>query len=208
MKYSQVVVTNINKGKNCIFYKEDVYPYYEELKEDFNCVYLNEPVPIKRSLLKILDKISDDNLTVLSRMTNSDLKELLIQKLNHQKLVIAFNHFERLTKKVLEIYEYLNSVKYIVFVASFSDNFNKEAYPFFKKFIIINPEKYEPFNKKDEINVTYALYFLVGIICFALYLKLALSMCTVAIFFSVITMGALWFGFLVFRTLIFAGGKV
>lgn len=208
MEYLEDVITNIKNGNNCIFYNEDVYPYYKELKNLYNCVYLNEPVPVKTQLLKTLGKIRGKEITGYSHKTISNLKESIIKELKYKKLVILFNHFERFTKKSVNAYEYLNSVKNIVIVASFMDEFNKDVYFFFKKFIFINQEKYERFNKKNEINVTYALYFLVGIICFALYLKFALSLCNEAVFFSMITMGALWFGFLVFRTLIFAGGKV
>lgn len=208
MKYLQEVINNLKNGKNIIFYKKNVYPYYKKLKGSFNCVYLNEPVPVKRQLSRILDNITDKKITSTSKNTISDLKELIIQELDYKTLVIMFNHFERLAKKAVESYEYLNSIKKIVFVASFNSNFNSVAYPFFKKFIFLNKEECKKIIKKDEINVTYPLYFILSIISFAVYIKFAMSAYSQTLFFPVIVIGGLWFSFMVFRTFMFAGGKI
>ncbi|MGZ7120232.1 MAG: hypothetical protein ACXVH2_11030 [Methanobacterium sp.] len=208
MKYLDDVTANIKQGKNVIFFKQDVYPYYKELKKSHNCIYLNEPTPVKPELVKILEKITDERPSVLNRMTITDQKEAIIKSLGYKTLVIMFNHFDKLTKSSVEVYIYLNSIKNIIFVANSNGKFSKDVYYFYKKFEFINKNEYESSYKKNEINVTYALYFILGAICFALYLKFALSLCSGAIFISVITMGALWFSFIVFRTLIFAGGRI
>jgi len=208
MKSVNDVITNLDKGKNIIFFNKNVYSYYELLKDSFDCIYLNEPVPLKLQLIKILNTISGYKRLNLNRMTISDLKEKLVEELEYKVLVVMFNHFERLTKKAVEVYEYLNSVDNIVFVASFNNRFKKEAYPFFKKFIFLNKAEYYQNNGNDEIDVTYAMYFVICVLCFALYIKFAHTLYSESVTIAIVAMGALWFTFLLFRTLIFAGGRV
>jgi len=201
------IITQLQAKNNIIFYNKDIYPYYRELKSTYNCVYLNEPIPLKAQLINIINKITGQKKSKLNQLTITQLKELLIQKLTYKKLIIFFNHFERLTQRAIDVYEYLNSLENIIYVASFNNKFKKEAYFFFKKFKLINQKEYEEKFKKDEINVTYALYLIISTFCFIMYLKIALSLYLNTAFFAVTSIGALWFALIIFRTFIYAGGK-
>ena len=73
---------------------------------------------------------------------------------------------------------------------------------FFKTFIIANPEDYELKNSDKEIDVIYPLYILISIYLFFIYLKAAGSL-----YMAFIFIGAVWFARIVFRTLVFVGGR-
>ena len=63
--------------------------------------------------------------------------------------------------------------------------------------------KYKKEVVKDEINVTYAIYFLISIFCFLLYMKISYSL-----YMAVILIGGVWFALIIFRTLMYAGGRI
>ena len=207
MEEYQEVITNISNGNNVILYNRDVHSYYHKIKEIFECVFINEPVPVKVQLLKILNKIVGHKKLKISQATILDIKELIVKHLEKKTLVILFNQFEMMTKSAVQVYEYLNGFDNIIFVTSFKRNFKKEVYFFFKTFIFINREEYKKAKETDEINVTYPLYFILSVICFAVYLKFALSLYSQTISFAVTFIGALWFSFIVFRTFTYIGGK-
>ena len=57
----------IEKGKNLIFYDKDVKPCYDELKDDYLCVYFDEPAPARIRLIEIVHKLKKvQNLKRLS----------------------------------------------------------------------------------------------------------------------------------------------
>lgn len=101
----------------------------------------------------------------------------------------------------LQVYQYLNSLSNIQFVCSFSQKFKTEIYPFFKQFELVNKEQYKQ-KRKTEINVTYPLYFAISIISFIIYIKIASY-----VDYSIGIIGGIWFAFLMFRTLVYIGGK-
>ena len=103
----------------------------------------------------------------------------------------------------LRPYNDLNEEENIQFICNFSENFKKQIYPFFKKFELVNKSKYNKEYNKDEINVTYAIYALISVFCFLLYMKISYSVYT-----AVILIGGVWFALIIFRTLMFAGGHV
>ncbi len=193
----------IDDGKNIIFFQKSVYDCFNELQEDFLCVYFSEPIPVKVRLIKIIQELNGDDTRTLNRKTITELKELLLKQLKYERLIICFNHFERLTKRTVQIYQSLNSLTNVQFVCNFQNNFKSELYPFYKTFILANPEKYELKNSKNEINITYALYIIISIYVFFLYLKT-----TSSIYMAFILIGAAWFALIVFRTLVFVGGRV
>lgn len=192
----------IDDGKNLIFYKKTVFDCYEELEDDYLCIYFNEPTPVKDKLIKIIDEITSENNSSLNRLTIAALKDNLIKELKYARLIICFNHFERLTNKSVQIYQSLNSLKNIQFVCSFNKKFKKEIYPFYSQFELTNKEEYEKETIKDEINITFPVYLFIALLFFVIYLKAASSL-----YMAFILIGAAWFSLIIFRTLIFIGGR-
>jgi len=143
----------IDDGYNLIFYDKSIFDCYNELKDDYICIYFNEPTPVKNRLIKIINEISRDNKPSLNRLTIFELIELLIKELRYERL-ITFNHFDRLTKKTVKVYQYLNSLNNIQFVCSFNQDFKPEVYHFYKTFLLVNPDEYKKKCVKDEINIT------------------------------------------------------
>lgn len=195
------ILDKIDKNVNIIFYNKNVKEFYTKLKEDYTCVYFNEPTPIKMKLIEIIKKISPDIKRSLDYLTIADLREILIEKLESDNLILLFNNFDMLTKRTVQVYQYLNSLSNIQFVCSFSQQFKTEIYPFFKEFELVNKEQYKQ-KRKNEINVTYPLYIAISIISFIIYIKIASS-----VYYSIGIIGGIWFAFLMFRTLVYIGGK-
>ena len=193
---------NLYDGKNVILFQRRVYDCFTELKDDFLCVYFSEPIPVKVRLIKIIQAIGYGKTSVLNRKTIVELKEILLKELKYDRLIICFNHFERLTKRTVQIYQSLNSLTNIQFLCNFKDKFKSELYPFFKTFILANPEEYELKNDNNEINFTYPLYIILSFYIFLIYLKTATS-----IYMAFLFIGAAWFALIVFRTFVFVGDR-
>ena len=100
----------IDDGKNVIFYQKNVYDCFNELQEDFLCVYFSEPIPIKVRLIKIIQELNGDDSCTLNRKTITELQEILLKQLKYERLIICFNHFERPTKRTVQIYQSLYSL--------------------------------------------------------------------------------------------------
>ncbi len=194
------ITEKINDGKNLIFYNKSIFDFYEALKDDYLCIYFNEPTPVKVRLIKLINELSPDNKHSLNRLTIAELKDILVKELTHERLIITFNHFERLTKRTVEVYQYLNSLNNIQFICSFSQNFKPEVYPFFKRFELVNKEEYKEKGVKDEINITYFVYALLSLIFFFVYIKASSSL-----FMAALLMGGAWFSLIIFRTFVFVG---
>ncbi len=127
----------IDGGKNIIFYQKSVYDCFTELEDDYSCVYFSEPIPVKVRLIKIIQELDGGDALPLNRKTIDELKEILLKLLKYERLIICFNHFERLTKRTVQIYQSLNSLTNIQFVCNFQNNFKPELYPFFKTFPLL-----------------------------------------------------------------------
>ncbi len=192
----------IEKGKNLIFYNKNVKPCYIELKTDYLCVYFDEPSPARIRLIEIADKVKKRSKST-KNLSIPELKKLIINELDNEKLIIIFNHFERLNNISVRPYYDLNEHKNIQFVCNFTENFKKQIYPFFKTFELMNKDQYKKEFVKDEINITYAIYGIISIYCFLLYLKISYSIHT-----AVILIGGVWFALIIFRTLMYAGGRI
>ena len=108
-----------------------------------------------------------------------------------------------LSKRYVGIYQYLNSFPNIQFICSFIKKINRTTYPFYETFKHLNKEEYKNDTAKDEINITYSLYILISIICFFVYIKSANS-----IYMATILLAGAWFALIIFRTLMYAGGRV
>jgi hypothetical protein len=166
------------------------------------CIYFNEPIPMKPRLIESILQISTDDKLSLNRLTIAELMEILINELKYEQLIILFNHFERLTKKTVQSYQYLNSLDNIQFVCSFDKKFKPEVYPFFKTFELVNREEYLDLSGADEINITYPVFALLSILCFFVYLKMA------SLEVGFLLVGASWFALIIFRSLMYVGGRI
>ena len=193
----------IKKHKNIIFYNKDVSQCYEELKDNYLCIYFNEPVPVRVHLIKLLQLINPDYNFNSSHITVAELNDAIVKELDYKNLIIIFNHFEKLSKRYVVNYEYLNGYPYIQFICSFENKINRNTYPFYETFRLINKEEYKKDKTKNEINITYSLYIVISIICFFVYIKSANS-----IYMATILLAGAWFALIIFRTLMYAGGRV
>ena len=193
---------DINNGRNLIFYNKDVFNCYKQLKNDYLCIYFNEPLPVKVRLIESINVISGNRKPSLNRLTIAELRDLLVKRLKYKTLIILFNHFERLTKRSVQAYQYLNSLENIRFICSFNKNFKPEVYSFFRTFELINQDEYKLKHGKKEINITYTVYAILSIYCFFIYMKTASSLAMAAIL-----IGGAWFALIIFRTLMYAGGR-
>ena len=168
----------------------------------FSCIYFNEPLSVKVRLIESINIISGNRKPSLNRLTIAELRDLLVKRLKYKTLIILFNHFERLTKRSVQAYQYLNSLENIRFICSFNKNFKPEVYSFFRTFELINQDEYKLKHGKKEINITYTVYAILSIYCFFIYMKTASSLAMAAIL-----IGGAWFGLIIFRTLMYAGGR-
>jgi hypothetical protein len=168
----------------------------------FSCIYFNEPLSVKVRLMESINIISGNRKPSLSRLTIAELRDLLVKRLKYKTLIILFNHFERLTKRSVQAYQYLNSLENIRFVCSFNKNFKPEVYSFFRTFEFINEDEYKLKHGREEINVTYAVYAILSVYCFFIYMKAASSL-----LMATILIGGAWFALIIFRTLMYAGGR-
>jgi len=196
------ITEQIEKGNNLIFYNKNVFECFNSLKNDYMCIYFNEPIPMKPRLIEAILQISSDDKLSLNRLTIAELMEILINELKYEQLIILFNHFERLTKKTVQSYQYLNSLDNIQFVCSFDKKFKPEVYPFFKTFELVNREEYLDLSGADEINITYPVFALLSILCFFVYLKMA------SLEVGFLLVGASWFALIIFRSLMYVGGRI
>ncbi len=74
----------IDDGKNIIFFKRVIYDCFNELNEDFLCVYFSEPIPVKVRLIKIIQELNGDDICTLNRKTITELKEILLKQLKYE----------------------------------------------------------------------------------------------------------------------------
>ena len=196
------ITEHIEKVNNLIFYNKNVFECFNSLKNDYMCIYFNEPIPMKPRLIESILQISTDDKLSLNRLTIAELMEILINELKYEQLIILFNHFERLTKKTVQSYQYLNSLDNIQFVCSFDKKFKSEAYSFFKTFELVNKDEYMYSSGADEINITYPVFALLSIIFFFIYIKMA------SLEIGFLLVGASWFALIIFRSLMYVGGRV
>ena len=97
------ILKNIKAGKNSLIWKKNVFNYVEGVSKRNAVVYLNELAPIKSKLIQLITAIQEirdrkvPTPTQFQRMTIDELKEMLFKKASGIKVVIVFNHFERLT---------------------------------------------------------------------------------------------------------------
>lgn len=110
--------------------------------------------------------------TQLSKKTKDQLIQVLKTRLHKDKLIIVFNHFERVTKSVAQFWLSISSNEYIIFFGSLFSDFKKEAYGFYQIFDVVNQEEREALGK--EVNVTIPLMLILGVLIIIILYKLSL----------------------------------
>lgn len=133
----------VDEGKNIIFYNRDIYTCYDEFMDDYLSIYFNEPLPVKVILIECINKVPGSRRDSLKHLTIAELRKIFVKELKYERLVIFFNHFERLTKRDVKIHQYLNSLKNVQYICSFKNEFKPVVYPFYKTFIFVNKEEYK-----------------------------------------------------------------
>lgn len=197
------IKNHINQGQNLLFYNKDVHEIYTQLKDEHTCAFFNDPSPIKARIMECIERVVNQKEPALNRLTVPELIKILLVKLNSQIIVILFNNFHTLTRRLLGVYQELNRYRNIIFICGLEKDFKKEAYGFYKTFKLVNLEQYKMETGKDEINVSYTIYFFLGLMGFIIYLKTATSANMAAML-----LGGAWFGLIIFRTFVYTGGRI
>lgn len=173
------IFENIKNGKNSLIWKKNTYEYADLIKEKYRAVYINETDPIKSKMIKIIREVSKlqeikniESEEQLSKKTKDQLKELLKKRNKKNKLVIIFNHFERLTRTSAQYWMSLVGNPFIVMVGSTFGIHKKEAYGFYKTFELINKEEQE--ESRAEMNITIPFILIIGVLIFLCLYKLSL----------------------------------
>ena len=173
------IFENIKIGKNSLIWKKNTYEYVNLIKSRYRAVYINETDPIKSRMVKIIREVSEieeikrvETEEQLNKKTKDQLKKLLNKRNHKNKLVIIFNHFERLTRTSSQYWMSLTGNPYIVMVGSNFGVHRKEAYGFYKTFDIVNKEEQE--ESRAELNVTIPFILVIGALIFLILYKLSL----------------------------------
>jgi hypothetical protein len=193
----------VDEQENIIIYNRNVDLYYHKLKNDYHCTYFDEPIPVRIKLLEILNTVNPDCKYDKNHITIAELKEVILKELATNEFIILFNNFEKLNKSALNAFQHLDKSKNVRFICSFKKRFKNEAYPFYKTFKFINKEDYPYEENFKRINITYTVYAILSLVCILVYLRASVS-----IYMATFVIGALWFGLIIFRTLMYAGGRV
>ena len=196
------ILGNIKEGKNSLVWKKNAYNYVEVVSEIYSVVYLNELAPIKSKLIQLISTIQETRdrkaptPTQFQRMTIEELKEMLFKKASGFKVVVVFNHFERLTPATSRFWLSVSSHERIVFLGSICGNFKKEVFGFYQTFEVVNERLMKNEGSGSEMDITMPFVLIVGAFIFICFLKISLIG-------SVMLVSALWFAFLVVRTLLY-----
>lgn len=174
------ILENIRVGKNTLIWKNNTLPLVVQIQEKYkNTVYINETAPIKPKIAEIIIKLSSlkgrknvESEAELLKLTAIQLKEVLKKRVQKDKLVIVFNHFENVTKSVAQFWLSVAGNKHVVFVGSVWGTWKKEAYGFYKIFHLINKDERE--ESRAEMNVTIPVIIILGGFIFAVLFKLSI----------------------------------
>jgi hypothetical protein len=174
------ILENIRAGKNTLIWKNNTLPFVVQVQDKYKyTVYINETAPIKPKITEIIIKLSQlkgrkniETESELLKLTAIQLKEILKKRVQKDKLVIIFNHFENITKSVAQFWLSISGNKHIVFVGSVWGTWKKEAYGFYKVFNLINKEERE--ESRAEMNITIPVIIILGGFIFAVLFKLSI----------------------------------
>lgn len=189
-----VLIRNIREGKNCLLWQQHTAQYMEAIEEKYEVVYINEPDPIKAKLVEIITAISHDKESTLSRKTVPELKKILESKTARKKVVIIFNHFERITASVARAWLSISEFERVILVGSLFGRFKKGAYGLYKAFEVVNEDDME--ESFDEVDISFFVFGAISVLIFVAFLRVSLQ-------FAFEVTGAFWLAVIVFRTFIF-----
>jgi len=193
---------NIKKGQNSLVYKKNIFKLVKELEKSYLTVYINELTPVKNKLIQLINEIQTyrerkvPKESELTRMTTEDLKQMLFKKASGIKVVIAFNHFERLTATTARFWHSVTGHQRIIFIGSLFSSFKKEAYAFYKTFEVINEAEMKEQSPAGEMDFTLPTIIICGALIFICFLK-------ISYIGSETLIAAIWFAFLLTRTLLY-----
>lgn len=172
------ILENIREGRNSLIFKQNTVKYLPFIKEKYRAVYINETSPIKPKMANIIIEVSKmegrkniETFEELQKPTALQLKEILKTRNRQHKLVIVFNHFEKLTPTSKDYWMSLAGDKDIVLVGSQFGNFKDKLYGFYKLFEIVNKKEKE---EQQEINITVPVMVGFGFIVFACFIKVSI----------------------------------
>lgn len=171
------ILENIKEGRNSLIWKQNTIKYLPFIKERYRTVYINETDPIKPKMAQIIIEVSKmearkniETPPELHKKTKIDLKEILKSRNRHHKLVIVFNHFEKLTPTNKDYWMSLSGDKYIVLVGSQFGKYKSHLYGFYKLFDVVNKQEK---TDKQEINITIPVMVGLGFILFICFTKVS-----------------------------------
>ena len=172
------ILENIKEGKNSLIWKQNTINYLPFIKERYRAVYINETTPLKPKLANIIIEVSKmegrkniETFEELQKPTVPVLKETLKSRNRHHKLVIVFNHFEKLTPTAKDFWMSLSGDKYIILVGSQFGTYKSHLYGFYKLFEIVNKKERE---EQREINITIPVMVGLGFIAFVCFIKVSI----------------------------------
>ena len=186
----------VNSNKSVLVYKEDVHKFLPDLANRWTAIFIGEPVPPKQKLIVISEKLGFAKKEKLRRKTIEELKELIKEKTKNKKIVILFNHFERMTQLGADTWGFLISLDSIILVTSYSTNFKPAAYTLYRQMEHIREEKHE------EMDIKYSIFAIITALGLFSYIKLATASNA---YIASILLAGIWFGLIIFRTFIFVG---
>ena len=186
----------VNDNKSVLVYREDVHKFLPDIANRWTAIFIKEPVPPKTKLIEICERLGIEKKEKLRRKTIEELKELIAEKTKNKKIVIMFNHFDRMTQLGADTWGFLINLDSIILVASYYKNFKSVAYSLFRQMEHIREEIHE------EIDIKYSIFAVITALGLFSYVKLA-SLNTAYI--ASLLLAGIWFALIVFRTFIFVG---
>lgn len=193
MLFKEVTGT-LSEGKSVILYKSNLNQVVEFLSKKWTVLYLSGPNPPKSRLIELLVMMGLGTRDALNNMTTEELKNIFSAETKDKKIVIALNQFETITKRSVDLFHFFLNSPGVLLVCNYEDNFKEHAYGLFSKMEHFIDEK------DEEINVTFAMFWIIASLAVIFYLKLAFAISSL---WSVVILAALWFGLTIFRTLTF-----
>ncbi|MCK9150488.1 hypothetical protein MXE27_00855 [Methanobacterium alcaliphilum] len=175
-------------------FKKDVKTLIPEISARWTTIYLAEPVPPKLRLVEILSKLGAGKKETMKRFTIEELKDKIESETKNKKVIIAFNHFEKMTKTGSQAFEFLIDLPSIILVCSYQNHFRDHAYTLFTRMESFKDEK------DEEVDIKLAVFAVITFLCIFSYLKLAFSFAGTMAFG---VLAATWFGLMIFRTFLF-----
>ncbi|MBU4535703.1 MAG: hypothetical protein KKF16_07755 [Euryarchaeota archaeon] len=118
----------------------------------------------------------------------------MASKTARKKVVVIFNHFERITASVARAWLSISEFERVILVGSLFGRFKKGAYGLYKVFEVVNEDDME--ESFDEVDISIFVFGGISVLIFLAFLRVSLR-------FAFEVTGAFWLAVIVFRTFIF-----